>query len=164
MISYCSSSNFLSPCISHLPRAFSFFRVGGVGQGGAGRRALLRKAVAFILLVSPFLLPRKPVVLGMGWENSGEPEGVFSLEVYQDAGSIDVSIAQDIFVVLTLTGPDLICQHAVQLTRLLTGTCVGAYFRLTSIQVPIIFFLSSHERSSPKTRKQPILGELCCIV
>lgn len=53
------------------------------------------------------------MALGIGWENLEEPEGIFFLEVYQDAGSIDVPTAQDIFVVLTLTGPDLVCQHAV---------------------------------------------------
>lgn len=81
-----------------------------MGWGGAGRRPLLRKAVAVTLLAGPFPLPRKPAALGTGWKNSGETEGVFSSEVYQDAGFIDAPSAQGIFAVLTHIGPGLVCQ------------------------------------------------------
>lgn len=142
VMSYCSSSTSLSPCASYL-RASSFLRVGGVGVGRGRKKTLAQKGSSCYSFGWPLPLPRKPVALGMGSENSGEPEGICSLEVYQDAGSTDVPTAQGIFGVLTHIGPDLVCQYDIQLTRLLTGTCAGAHFRLTSIQAPNRLFLSS---------------------
>jgi hypothetical protein len=77
-----------------------------VGRGR--KKTLAQKSSSCCSLGWSLPLPRKPVAPGTARENSREPEGVFSLEICQDAGSTDVPTAQGIFVVLTHTGPDLV--------------------------------------------------------
>lgn len=140
----------------HLPPTESFLfaqsRRCGVGRGRK-EGPLLRKAAAVTLLTGPFPLPRKLVALSTGWGNSGEPEGVFSLEVYQDP------------YMLPRPRASLLSQLTVALAwfvRMTSWHLPGACFRLTSVQAPNILILK-REILSYNTETDH-LGGLCCIV